>query len=81
MEDIEKEMYSLYKELEGNTKLRMAWIKKKLPWYIIGLCKVASNEIRYQNAVIFVGVNFGNSAKANCYIEITPRDIDMDAGV
>lgn len=81
MEDIEKEMYSLYEELEGNTKLRMAWIKKKLPWYIIGLCKVASNEIRYRNAVILVGVNFGNSTKTNCYIEITPGDVNMNAVV
>lgn len=69
------EMYSLYEKLENNTSMRMTWIKNKLPWYIIKFCKISSTEISLRGTSIFIGVNFGKSCIAHCYIEITPKDI------
>lgn len=69
------EMYSLYEKLESNMSMRMTWIKNKLPWYITKFCKISSMEIELINNNIFIGVNFGKSKSANCYIKITPRDI------
>lgn len=54
----------------------MKWIKNKLPWYITKFCRISSNEIILKDTSIFIGVNFGKSARSNCYIELTPRDID-----
>lgn len=76
-EQIEKqdEMYSLYKRIEDNFDLRMEVIKMKLPWYITKFCKITSNEISLKNTSIYIGVNFGKSQLANCFVEITPKDI------
>ena len=62
--------------LENNDKERMKWIKNKLPWYITKFCRISSNEIILKDTSIFIGVSFGKSARSNCYIELTPRDID-----
>lgn len=69
------EMYSLYKKLSENDSMRMTWIKNKLPWYITKFCKITSTEMSLRDTSIFIGVNFGKSQRANCYIEITPIDI------
>lgn len=69
-------MCLLYEKLENNDKERMKWIKNKLPWYITKFCRISSNEIILKDTSIFIGVNFGKSARSNCYIELTPRDID-----
>ena len=55
--------------------MRMTWIKKKLPWYIIKFCKITSTEISLRDTSIFIGVNFGKSCIPHCYIKITPKDI------
>lgn len=69
------EMYSLYKKLEEHYSMRMTWIKNKLPWYITKFHKISSTEMFFKDITIFIGVNFGKSQKANCYIQITPIDI------
>lgn len=76
-EQIEKqdEMYLLYKRIEDNFDLRMEVIKMKLPWYITKFCKITSNEISLKNTSIYIGVNFGKYQLANCFVEITPKDI------
>ena len=69
------EMYALYEKLENNMSMRMIWIKNKLPWYLTKFFKVSSTEIELRDTNIFIGVNFGKSQLAHCYIKITPRDI------
>ncbi len=69
------EMYTLFKKLENNMSMRMTWIKNKLPWYITKFHKITSTEISLRDTSIFIGVNFGKSKYAQCYIEITPSDI------
>ena len=69
------EMYSLYEKISDSDSMRMTWIKKKLPWYIIKFCKITSTEISLRDTSIFIGVNFGKSCIPHCYIEITPKDI------
>ena len=69
------EMYSLYEKISESNSMRMTWIKNKLPWYITKFCKISSTEMELRSTDIFIGVNFGKSKSANCYIKITPRDI------
>ena len=69
------QMHMLYEKLENNTQMRLTWIKNKLPWYITKFHKITSTEIILRDTSIFIGVNFGKSKCANCYIEITPRDM------
>ena len=74
-ETLINEMHSLYDEIVNNENLRMELIKSKLPWYITTFFKITSYEISLHDTNIFIGVNFGKSQSANCYIKITPRDI------
>ena len=69
------EMYLLYEKISNDYAMRMMWIKNKLPWYITKFCKIRSTEMSLRDTSIFIGVNFGKSCRANCYIEITPMDI------
>lgn len=70
-------MHDLYDELWDNLSMRISWIKKKLPWYITKFCKISSTEMQIRGAIIYIGVNFGKSKYANCYIQITPKDIGL----
>ena len=67
-------MYSLYENISDSDSMRMTWIKKKMPWYIIKFCKITSTEISLRDTSIFIGVNFGKSCIPHCYIKITPKD-------
>jgi len=69
------EMSALYNKIANDSNMRMTWIRNKLPWYITYFFKISSTEIILKDTSIFIGVNFGKSKKANCYIEITPFDI------
>lgn len=69
------EMSALYNKIANDSIMRMTWIRNKLPWYITCFFKISSTEIILKDTSIFIGVNFGKSKKANCYIEITPFDI------
>ena len=69
------EMRALYNKIANDSNMRMTWIRNKLPWYITYFFKISSTEIILKDTSIFIGVNFGKSKKANCYIEITPFDI------
>lgn len=62
-------------KFSDSDSMRMTWIKKKLPWYIIKFCKITSTEISLRDTSIFIGVNFGKSCIPHCYIKITPKDI------
>lgn len=69
------EMAALYDKILNSNTMRMIWIKNKLPWYITRFFKITSTDMMLKDTSIFIGVNFGKSSKANCYIEITPFDI------
>lgn len=69
------EMNRLFEMLQHNYDMRLTWIKNKLPWYITRFHKISSNEILIINGIIFIGVAFGKSTDASCYIKITPKDI------
>ena len=75
------EMYALYEKLENNMSMRMTWIKNKLPWYVTKFFKVSSTEMELRGTDILIGVNFGKSTLAHCYIKITPRDIGWTESV
>lgn len=70
------EMYSLYEKISESNSMRITMIKNKLPWYIAKFCKISSTEMSLRGTSIFIGVNFGKSCNPNCYVEITPRDIE-----
>lgn len=69
------EMSNLYDKLSDSHKMRLIWIKNKLPWYITAFHKVNSYEISLRETSIFIGVCFGKSHESSCYVEITPKDI------
>lgn len=69
------EMHVLYNKLQDNEQMKINWIKKKLPWYITKFNKISSNEIRFVNRNIYIGVNFNKACLPNCYVLITPADI------
>lgn len=69
------EMSNLYDQLEKSEQRRINWVKRKLPWYITAFNSIHSHEISLRGTSIFIGVSFGKSQDACCYIELTPRDI------
>lgn len=70
-----RDMRNLYEKLEINSQMRMAWIRRKLPWYLVKFCKVQSYEISLRDTDIFIGVSFGKSVVSNCYVKVIPQDI------
>lgn len=69
-------MLVLYNKLLNNEEMRLTWIKKKMPWYIIEGFKISSGDLGLINNTIYIGVSFGKSQQTNCYVRITPKDID-----
>lgn len=69
-------MLVLYNKLLNNEEMRLTWIKKKMPWYITEDFKISSRDLGLINDIIYIGVSFGKSQKTNCYVRITPDDID-----
>ncbi len=69
------EMSNLYEKLSDSHKMRLIWIKNKLPWYITAFHKVNSYEMSLRETSIFIGVCFGKSHESSCYVEITAKDI------
>lgn len=69
-------MLVLYNKLLNNEEMRLTWIKKKMPWYITEGFKISSKDLGLINDIIYIGVSFGKSQTTNCYVRITPKDID-----